>query len=587
MLKGRYSGPRVLKSVWHWTTLAFVVVALVSLLAVWQALQIPRQDMTRAGGIGWQVPVLRAPGGRVLLLMIDGLPAEVFDAALAGGSLPQTERLLQARPTASATAVSTFPSATSPAVQELLSGRYAELDYLTSPGAVHAFDREERRIVRYVTEPDSWQWPVPTLFDVVAGRPAVTVFEGRWDGPTTILTQYNMASQALLAAVGASALSNGDAGPVRAFLEVLQSDEPPVVSLVVLNEFDVAAHFYGPQSAEAGRALRDCDQRLGEIVATLAAAEGAGDGSLLDETAIIIFGDHGVIRSGNFVDLPAFFARRGLKAMDVSTIPHIMFRERLGKLWTQWPDVILVAGGSNVTQIYFRQPSGSWSPGGRASQAEVRRQGQQPAVAGLAADILALPGVEHVLRREPGGAIWVADAHSEARIVERERDGRREFAYLLSAEARADPLGYLDEAEAARLVCRGAEPGADCFHDALAWTDHTYTSRFPGAVPLVPKAFSPARFAGDLIVTARHGHGFLHNQKGDHGSLARGAMLTPLIVNGPGVTACPEAHRPRLVDIYPTASVLLGADPDDPAFAGLDGRVLDCVREPKGASRVQ
>jgi hypothetical protein len=564
-----------------------LTIALGLALSTWLAVHMPRNDAARQGGAGWQLPVLHSPGGRVLLLMIDGLPAEVFDAALAGGRLPATESLLRSRPTAAATAVSTFPSATSPAVQELLSGRYAELDYLAAPGAVHAFDREERRIVRYVTEPDSWQWPVPTLFDLVAGQPAITVFEGRWDGPTAILTQYNMASQALLAAIGASALSNGDAGPVRTFLEALKSGEPPVVSLVVLNEFDVAAHFYGPESAEAGRALRDCDQRLGEIVATLAATPGGGDGSLLDETAIIIFGDHGLIRSGSFVDLPAFFARHGLKAMDVSTIPHIMFRERLGKLWTQWPDVILVAGGSNVTQVYFRQPSGSWSPGGRASQGEAKRHPGYPDVAGLAAEIRALQGVEHVLRREAADVIRVADAHSEARIFERERGGRREFAYLLAPEAMADPLGYLDEPEAARLVCRGTEPGAHCFHDALTWTDQSYTSRFPGAVPLVPKAFSPARFAGDLIVTARLGHGFLHNQRGDHGSLARGAVLTPLIVNGPGVVDCPESHRPRLVDIYPTASVLLGADPDDPALAGLDGRVLDCVREPKPLSGVQ
>lgn len=547
----------------------------------------PRHDMTRPGAPGWRLPVLRSPGGRVLLLMIDGLPAGVFDAALAGGQLPQTARLLKSRPTASATAVSTFPSATSPAVQELLSGRYAELDYLAAPGAVHAFDRVQRRIVRYVTEPDSWQWPVPTLFDIVSGRPAVTVFEGRWDGPTTILTQYNMASQALLAAIGASALSNGDAGPVRTYLEVLRSDEPPVVSLVVLNEFDVAAHFYGPESAEAARALRDCDQRLGEIVATMAAARGTRGGSLLDETAIMIFGDHGVIRSGGFVDLPAFFARHGLKAMDVSTIPHIMFRERLGKLWTQWPDVILVAGGSNVTQIYLRQPTGSWSAGGSASQAEARRHAEYPPVDRLATGILALPGIEHVLRREPGGTIRVADARSEAQIFERGRGGRREFAYLLAASAGGDPLGYIDEPDAAGLVCRGSDPGDECYHDARAWTDQTYTSRFPGAVPLVPKAFSPARFAGDLIVTARSGHGFLHNQKGDHGSLARGAILTPLIVNGPGVVDCPETHRPRLVDIYPTASVLLGADPDDPALAGLDGRVLDCVREPTQPPDVQ
>jgi hypothetical protein len=34
----------------------------------------------------------------------------------------------------------------------------------------------------------------------------------------------------------------------------------------------------------------------------------------------------------------------------------------------------------------------------------------------------------------------------------------------------------------------------------------------------------------------------------------------------------------RLVDIYPTSAVLLGARTDDPVLRQLDGRVLDSVR---------
>ena len=40
-----------------------------------------------------------------------------------------------------------------------------------------------------------------------------------------------------------------------------------------------------------------------------------------------------------------------------------MLRERLGSLWTRWPDVILVSGGSNITQVYLRSASGGWIDG--------------------------------------------------------------------------------------------------------------------------------------------------------------------------------------------------------------------------------
>lgn len=568
-----------------------LVVGIVLVLAysVWDNLEMKGHDRHRpdAAAADWVLPRVPDNGRYVLLLMIDGLSVPAYETALAAGRMPHLQELVQRRPTSSVQAISTFPSATSPSVQEMLSGRYAELDYLASPGAVHAFDRRARRIVRYVTEPDSWQWPVPTLFDAVKGRPAITVFEGRWDGPTTILTQYNMAGQAILAALGASALSNGDLGPVQAYLDVLRSGELPVVALVVLNEFDVAAHFHGPDSAQALEALSDCDALLGRIIETMKQVPGRSGGSLLDDTSILVFGDHGMVASGQFVDLPDFFTNLGVNAVDVSTIPHVVFRERLGTLWTQWPDAILVAGGSNVTQVYLRRPSGSWSDDTRPSSSESRRKRQVPPTDTLIHAIAELDGIGQVLRLRDDGSIHVRDLHSEASVIERWFEDERRYAYVVPAGAARDPFDYLGDETTARLVCRGDAQTDSCFHSSQLWTDQTAASRYPAAVPLLPKAFRPTNFAGDLIVTAKPGYSFLRNQNGDHGNLERDAMLTPLILNGPGVRPCVERHVPRLVDIYPTTSVLLGADPADGAFRELDGRVLDCVREPSGALIVE
>ena len=96
----------------------------------------------------------------------------------------------------------------------------------------------------------------------------------------------------------------------------------------------------------------------------------------------------------------------------------------------------------------------------------------------------------------------------------------------------------------------------------------TLDSRFPAAVPLVPKAFHPERFTGDLMVTALPGWSFLRRQKGDHGNLERDAMLTPLILNGPGIEAATAPPLVRLVDLFRRSGTARPRRPGAPRRAG-------------------
>jgi len=294
-----------------------------------------------------------------------------------------------------------------------------------------------------------------------------------------------------------------------------------------------------------------------------------------------------MVESGQFIDLPRFFQTLNAKAVDVSTVPHVMFRERLGRLWTEWPDTILVAGGSNVTQVYLRRPSGSWSSSSSPSTTEAKTHFKTPELRSLVKGISALQGIQQVMWADSTTSVYIADEVSEARVIEQNEGGQKRFAYIVDDAATKDPFGYLDDTSIAPLVCRGMVTGESCYHSSRTWSDRTAASRFPGAVPLLPKSSHPLNFAADLILTARPGYTFLRNQKGDHGNLERDAVMTPLILNGPGVYPCGETQVPRLVDIYPTASVLLGAAVDDAAFSSLDGRALDCVREPVSIPSVE
>ncbi|HEV8629618.1 MAG TPA: alkaline phosphatase family protein [Thermoanaerobaculia bacterium] len=522
-----------------------------------------------------QIPRLDPGPRRVLLVMIDGLPTGAFERALDGGDMPRLATLLASRPTLRTTAFSTFPSATSPSVPELLSGRYCALDN-PEPGAVHAFDREERRVVRYVTEPDTWKWPAPNLFDAarLAGLASVTVFEGRWDGPRSILTRAANFRDAALEVAGITEY-DGDRGPVEKLVRELRGPAPPPVGLLVFNAVDLGGHFHGPDSPEVRTALMRTDALLGEVLTALADTRGPEGRPRLADTTLLLFGDHGMVQSGTYLDLQPFFQQRGLKTFDASSVSQIVFRERLGKVWTQWPDVLLVSGGSNITQVYFRASTGGWSLDQPAGKREAERAEVRPDPSTMAAAIAELPGVAQVLRSPGAGEVEVlAAAGRYARVVESERDGAPVFAYLVPAGANADPFGYLADPSVAPLVCREGQAGSACYLRREEWIRRTLAARYPGAPALLGKAFDPARFAGDLMVTALPGYSFLRGQKGDHGNLEREAMLTPLVLNGPGVDPARLPPLVRLIDIYPTAAVLLGASPLDPALLALDGHSL-------------
>jgi hypothetical protein len=528
-------------------------------------------------------PVLHPGERHLLLLMIDGLPVAPFEAALAAHELPHLERLFAARPTLRTQALSPFPSATAPSVPDLLSGRWVDLDALPAPNAVHAFDREKRRMVRYLVEPDTWSWPVPNLFDAAAeaGLPAVTVFEGRWKASGSILTTGAIERSAALEILGASELTSGDRRPVEALLSRIRKQGAPPVALVVLNEVDLKGHFHGPASREVRRALAATDALIGEIVETLRQEKAPGGRSVLDETTILLFGDHGMVPSGRFLDLTTFFRSRGLVAYDASSVRQVVLRERLGPMWTRWPDTILVSGGSNITQVYFRKPSGSWFDGAAPSPEEMERAHRRPEIAAIARQLAGQPGVSQVVRLVAPRTVEIrASGERISWVIERGEGKTRRWAYVVPDAAMADPLGYLDDPEVAPLVARSGSLADASFFDVETWIERTRDARYPAAVPLVEKAFHPQRFAGDLMVTARPGWSFIKGQHGDHGSLEREAMLTPLVLNGPGIAEGTTLPISRLVDIYPTAAVLLGADPNDPAFADLDGRVLPGVRPP-------
>ena len=418
--------------------------------------------------------------------------------------MPRIARLMAERPTVATTALSTFPSSTFPSLAELLSGDYAESTDPSLPGAVHAFDRQERRVVRYFTQPGAWQWPIPDLFSAAAqsGVPALTVAEGRWDGAQSILTRGPELRAAVLEALGFEG-ANGDRGPVEALIRRLRRPAPPAVVLLIFNAVDLAGHFDGPDSPEAHRALAETDALLGQVLDTLEAATGAGGRPLLDDTTVVLFGDHGMVPSGSFLDLQPIFQRRKLSTFDASSVSQIAFRERLGIAVD--PLARRAAGGRRLQRHADLLPPPVGGLGRRrAAQPGGGPQGGADAVAAATyAPLLAeLPGVAQVLRSLPDGRVELLASGGRVAWVERRGAGHDQtFAYVVPADAASDPAGVPGQDPlVGPRVCRQGDVGDACFLSREDWQLLTFRARFAGVVPLLHKALNAERFTGDLVV---------------------------------------------------------------------------------------
>ena len=527
-----------------------------------------------------------APAARphLLVLCVDGLRAEVFERLLAAGRLPAIERLVTGRPSTIGRALGSFPSSTAPSVPEFLTGIYADRT-AGMPRAIHAFDRESGEARRYSLEPSAWEDGTPTLFALLdaGGETSYSLFEGHFAGSVSVSSRHELVWGSVVEALRLR-VYNPDRSLLRRFRRMVEADgAPPRAAFLMLNSVDLAGHLRSPDSKRYEDALVALDRLLqDELLDWMGRRPLPGGGSYLDGTTIAIFGDHGMESSRVFVDLSAALKRRSLKVVDLGSAFQVAVRENLSRGWASRPDVVLAPGGSNVTQAYLRQSDGSWGSGPEKPEHTAE-------IAGIFAEV---PGVELVVRRLGTDRLELrAKGRRPAVLVEDGEVGARRFAYLVGSGAGQDPLGYLGDPVASRLVRivdgpLGDEPAPrDAFHSFDAWHLATEATLYPAAVPLIVKGCAAGTTQGDLVVTSAPGWSFLRHTRGDHGGLRRDSIETTLLFSGPRVRAGGSLDGSRLIDLLPTFLDLLGLAAEPAYLASLDGRSLPVARPDESARR--
>jgi len=118
----------------------------------------------------------------VFLIQVDGLSYKRFQEMLTGGELPNISTFLNSLPASSGRVISTYPSATAPSLSEFLTGRWCR-NFFRYPRKINAFDRLQKRALKYEFIPEAWSGELMDLFDIFRqhGDRILSFFSGQFN----------------------------------------------------------------------------------------------------------------------------------------------------------------------------------------------------------------------------------------------------------------------------------------------------------------------------------------------------------------------------------------------------------------------
>ena len=452
-------------------------------------------------------------GPRCILLLVDGLRADVAEAQLAAGALPNLAAMV--RTGGAQRAITSFPSTTSVAYLPFLAGR--------TPGScnipsIRWLDRRryggrwwrERDAVRSYCGYQAGKLDadidaeVRTIFELVPESLAIFTMISRG------LTPARDPAQRARRFWGAVAHFAGSHIPCDAAVakHLLREIEGPWRFIFAqFPAVDGCTHASGPDSPRTLRALHGVDHAVGLVRDALARR---GE---LDDTLMLLVSDHGASAVHTHFDLADWFRAQG-----VPTMSHPV-------IWTRAPRAAVMVAGNGSAMVYA-QPDRS-----RRERWPMDRL-RMPDAFGTSGDIVAAlvsePAVAFVAAENGSGGLRIVSAGGTADVVTTS-DG--EIGYR---PALGDPL----------------ELGNAWEGSAAEWLARRWDSPYPDAAHQLLDLFRSTR-TGDLVVAAREGYDLRRRfeypeHKAGHGSMVRSHMHTPLWASRP-LPGVPM----RTVDVFP------------------------------------
>jgi hypothetical protein len=467
---------------------------------------------------------------RALLLLIDGLRADVAEDQLAAGRLPHLAALTAGGGRTRAATV--FPSTTSVAYIPFLTGALpgrAGVPSIRWLDRTRYFGRwwRERHAVRSYCGYQAGMLDgdistdVDTVFELVPESVAVFSMVTRGLGPGADRAQGARKFWGTVSHYTENHQPGDDA--VAAELERLMATD----WRFCFGQFpavDGHTHAAHPTAPRAIASLHKVDAAVGRMMATL---EGRG---VLDDTLVLVVSDHGAAPVHQHLDLATWFREHGVR-----TLAHPV-------VWTSDPKVAVMVAGNAQAALYVDP----------ASPRTTRLPYQaltQPGALGVTGDGIA------ALLAEAGVAL-VAGEHEAGGVRVASSDGTADLAW---------------HGESIRYRRIGGDPlqvGSDAVLSADEWLDRTLDGPFPDAPLALLDQFRSPR-TGELVLAAASGWDFRDawespEHRSGHGSLIADHMVTPLWSNRPL-----PSRALRTVDVFPRILDHLGV----PIPARIDGKL--------------
>ena len=479
----------------------------------------------------------------VILLVIDDLRADQFNALLKEGALPNLKELSNG---IVSDCTACFPAITYPAQSTLLTGLYP--NSYQFPGG-HWVMREERKIRNYNTYRD---------FDTVndeLGDDVQTIFE-LIDGPTGGLSIgltrgcshfYPTKRQIISMYFLYMLFLRRDMQELNRLVLIKLLDYfnkpkkyfkngPPRFVVAWFLSSDSFLHNFGANSEKYLKNLKDLDTKIGELIKGRGKRKGLKELGYFDDTAIIVTSDHGNYQAKNWVDIAPYFNQIGLNPL-ISKKREGNFDATMGSLG------------------FFTLRGETWSL--RPTIAQMQNYG--PKHVDLINDkLLNIPGVKYLYYREDGNTFEKGQIHILKKengavhdaLIEYQNDKTK---YTYQGQ---EIFGYHQDEIAAKLL-------DNKFHTIDEWLKHTSHVDFPMIVDQAPRLFRNPNSCdimistcGETIFNYEHGktkHDHIHG----HDNAIHSAITVPLLISGAEIPK-KQLHYSKSTDLVPTILKLLG-----------------------------
>ncbi len=485
----------------------------------------------------------------VILLVIDDLRADQFNALLKEGKLPNIKEFLTNGIISDCTGC--FPAITYPAQSTLLTGVYP--DAYTPPGG-HWVKRDKKLIRNYNTFEEftvinEELGPVNTIFELIPGNTAglsiglnrgcSQIYPTKLQVVRLFLWYMKILRKKMifLNTLLLKKLLDYFNKPRKFF----RNAEPPRLTVSWFLTTDDALHHHGAESEEYLHTLRDIDTKIGELIKGRGKNKGLKELGYLDDTVIMLTSDHGNYKANKWVDIAPYLNQIGL----IPLIPKKQegnFDATMGSL------------------CFFSLRGETWLE--RPTIQQMQHYG--PNQVNLFDAILDIPGAKYLYYREDGNTFEKGLIH----VLKKEDDKKSStFIEYRNDETKVgtDLFGYSKDETATKML-------DGKFHSIDEWLEHTHHVDFPMVIDQVARLFRNPNSCdimmstcGETIFNYEHGktkHDHIHG----HDIGRKSALTVPLLISGSQIPSKTLPYS-KSTDIVPTILKLLG-EPIPPNLVG-------------------